>query len=121
MPAATGAKSRTVDLNKMRAARLEKKGKGPVVKFGKNTLQCPAEVPFMVVEAFGRMDLAQSENNGTQVAGPLLDVLKALFGLEQFELFMAENPSAEDMGDLLTAVLREYGIEEGESEASPTS
>jgi hypothetical protein len=105
----------------MRAARLEKRGKGPVVEFGKNKFQCPPEVPFMVVEAFGRMDAAQTDGDTQAIASSLLDGIKGLFGEDGFALFMADNPSAEDMGDLLTGVLSEYGIEQGELEASPAS
>ena len=118
---ATKSKMRVVDLNKVRAARLEKKGPGPLVEFGKHKLQCPPEVPFMVLEAFGRMESAQSEASAEKSSGALLDAIHELLGDDQFKKFMDERPATEDMAAFLEGVLSEYGVEAGESSASPES
>ncbi len=115
------ANKRVVDLNKMRAARLEKLGEGPVVQFGKNEFQCPPEVPFMVVEAFGRMANAQDDETGYAASTAILDAVRRLIGQEQFDKFVEENPSVEDFQEFLTGAMNEYGVEPGESEASPES
>jgi hypothetical protein len=112
---------RVVDLNKARAARLEKKDPGPVVEFGPHKLQCPPEVPFMVLEAFGRMQQAQKEDSGDIAASAMLDAVHALLGEKGFKLFMGESPATEDIGAFLEGVLGEYGLDAGESPASPSS
>ena len=122
MPTKTAAKStRELDLNKLRAARFEAKGEGPTVKFGKHTFVCPPEVPFMVVEAFGRMENAENNSSGFEAAGAILDAVRRLIGNDQFDKFMAEDPSTEDIADFLTGVMNLYGVEPGESPASPES
>jgi len=114
-------KPRKVDLNKLRAARLEGKGPGPTVDFGRHTFQCPPEVPFMVVEAFSRLEVLQEKEDGNGSATALLDAVRGLLGEKQFKMYMAQNPSTEDMSDLIEGVFTEYGLTAGESSASPES
>lgn len=123
MATATSKKRRRVDLNKIRAARLEAKGEGPEVEFGENVFKLPPELPFTVVEAFGTMNAnAQDEEfDGFVAASAVLDAAKGLLGPDQFDLFMKEQPSSEDFSAFIEAVLEEYGVTAGESEASPES
>jgi hypothetical protein len=114
------ATDRVVDLNKLRAARYEKKGPAPKVAFGKRTFTLPREVPFVVVEAFNRIDEATKSENTASSTAALLDAMKGLLG-KDYDAFMAESPSTDDMTAFLEGVLTEYGIETGESEASPES
>ena len=120
-PVAAKNKRRVVDLNKMRAARLEKKGPGPVVEFGNAKIQCPPEVPFMVLEAFGRMETAQNDESAGGTASATLDIVRSLLGADGFEKFMAESPATEDIAAFLEGVLKEYGVDVGESQASSES
>lgn len=112
--------TRVVDLNKIRAARYEKKGPAPQVVFGKTTMTLPREVPFVVVEAFGRMDTANKADDAAGSSAALLEAMKGLL-TKDFNAFMAENPSADDMAAFLEGVLKEYGIDAGESAASEES
>lgn len=118
---ATKKPTRELDLNKLRAARFEAKGEGPTVKFGKNTFTCPPEVPFMVVEAFGRMESAEENASGFEAATAILDAVRRLIGDDQYAKFMAEDPSTEDIVEFLTGIMNLYGVEPGESPASPES
>ena len=110
-----------IDLNQLRAARLEKLGKGPCVQFGERVFQCPPEIPFRVIESFGRMEKAQLADDGYASSAALLDSVRFLLAADQFAQFMDENPSTDDMVSFITGVFTEYGVAEGESSASPAS
>lgn len=111
---------RVVDLNKARAARYEARGEGPKVVIGKVTLQCPTEVPFVVVEAFGKMEKAQKDNDSYASSTALTDAMRGLFG-NQYDDLMLQDPSTEDMIDLINGVFELYGVDVGESTASTES
>jgi len=113
-------KARKVDLNKMRAARLEKLDPGPILEFGDETFQCPAEVPFAVIEAFARLETADQQQNGEKATAALSDAVRGVLG-DQFEKFMALNPSTEDLVAVIEEVFSEYGVDLGELSASPGS
>lgn len=113
-------KARKVDLNKMRAARLEKLGPGPTVEFGDVTFQCPAEVPFAVIEAFASLEAADESKDGEKAIVSLKDAVRGMLG-DQFDAFMAQNPATEDMAGLIEIAFAEYGVDLGELSASPDS
>lgn len=119
--ASQNGEDRVVDLNKSRAARYEKRKNGPKVVVGKLTLQCPREVPFAVVEAFGKMEKATADNDSYASSTALREALSGLLGRGQFEQFMNESPSTDDMVDLINGVFELYGVEMGESSASAES
>ena len=112
-------KGRTVDLNKMRAARLEELGEGPTVEFGSLKLVCPPEIPFAVVEAMDRLEVDQETGRGAATA--LKEGIRELLGEKQFDKFMKERPSAPDMMNFVEAVFNSYGVDAGESSASTES
>lgn len=109
-----------VDLNKVRAARLEKIGPGPQVRFGETTFQCPPEIPFVVVEAFVHMGTGETTGNGVVVADSMASIVRGLFG-ERAQEFMDLYPSTDDLASMIEAVLAEYGVTAGESQASEAS
>ena len=115
----SNAKGRIVDLNKMRAARLEGLGEGPTVEFGNLKLVCPPEIPFSVVEALDRLEVDQDTGRGAATA--LKEGIRELLGEKQFEKFMKERPSAPDMMNFVEAVFESYGVSAGESLASTES
>ena len=117
--AKTNGGGRIVDLNKMRAARLEELGEGPVVQFGDATLKCPPEIPFTVVEALDQSDVDQATGRGAATA--LKNGIRYLLGEEQFKTFMAQEPSSADMTNFVEAVFESYGVNAGESSASTKS
>lgn len=97
--------ARTLDLDSARAARLEKVGKPPVIKWGGKRYTLPVELP-------AEFAFAYQEDR-------LKDAVSTLFGgPEEAEEFFAGGPSIEDLMELADGVAGLYGIAEGESEAS---
>jgi len=114
-------KARKVDLNKMRAARLEKLSPGPVVEFGTETFQCPPEIPFAVIEAFANLEAADQAQDGDRSILALKDAVRGILGDDRFDAFMAQKPATEDMAGLIEVAFAEYGVDLGELQASPGS
>ena len=108
-----------IDLDAISAARREAKKERPSVRFGGEEFELPAEMPFAVVEAVGRL---QPEEEGGQVdsaviAESMADIARSLFG-KKFRKFLDLGPSVEDIMALLEHVAPAYGLKPGESEAS---
>jgi len=106
----------TIDLDAISAARREGKDEKPSVKFGGVDFTLPAEMPFAVVEAVGRMQAAEGDDNA-QVADAMADLARSLFG-PRFREFLDLGPSVQDITALLEAVAPAYGVSSGESPAS---
>ena len=92
----------TINLDAKRRARLEAKGEGPQVVWGGKTFKFAPELPYEALEVLG--DNEQPDSPGAQIA-----FIRALLG-KDYDRFRAKNPSAEDVGELVTGLLREYGI-----------
>lgn len=106
----------TIDLDKLAAARREGKNETPTVVFRGAEFALPVEMPFAVVEAVGRMQAAEDEENGGNVEA-MSDLARALFG-DRYREFLDLGPSVQDITALLTAIAPAYGVESGESPAS---
>lgn len=98
------------------AARKES---GPrSIEFRGLTLEGPAKLPFVVLKHFAA---------GEDVSlGDLVAMLRDVFGDEQMgSVWQLDIDPVEDgadaLGELVTSVLEEYGLAEGESAASSTS
>lgn len=104
-----------IDLDAARAARAEAAGEGPVVVFGGGDFPLPPEMPFSVAESLATLN----EMSTSAKAAEMQAIFKALLG-ENYESFMAQSPSLEDMLALIEGLGQAYGLEDvGESEASP--
>lgn len=107
-----------IDLDAMRAARMEAQGEEvPSVVFNGTTFDLPAELPFAVVEATVRLQRASETDDNAAAAEVVSDVAKALFG-ERFKEFLDMKPSMNDVTALLEGVAPAYGTSSGESPAS---
>lgn len=96
----------SLDLDKLRAARLEAKGDGPTVTFGGEEFQLAAEVSAEVLEAL--------------VVDNLVGFGQALFG-EDYDRAKELGLSRDDLVDLMKNLGVLYGVNQGESSASGTS
>lgn len=95
---------RLIDLNAARAARAEAQSEPVTLVIGDATLILPAEMPadFALLGQQGR----------------LREAVVALVG-HQAEEFFAQRPSMPDIEALCEAAAEVYGVNTGESEASP--
>lgn len=109
----------TVDLDKARAARREAQGEAPVVRFGSRDFVLPMEMPFVVVEHLGQLAQADDTDNAA-VAAAILAILGDLFG-DQYEAFMQNKPSMQDLTGMFDGIMAVYGVTVGESPASASS
>lgn len=101
------AKKRTIDLDKLRAARAETHGDPIEVVFGGETFALPAELPFQFAE--GLTD------------GDLRSAFTGLLG-DDAERFFVLRPSMQDLEGFAESLSPLYGIgEQGESSASSSS
>lgn len=96
--------ARAIDLDALRAARLEVIGDGVTVVFNGREFRLPPEMPIDVALELG--------------AGNPKEAASAAFG-DDFEAFWALRPSMEDLEALFTAWGQSTGVgDAGESEAS---
>ena len=110
-----------IDLDALAAARREAAGEAPVVRFRGREFEMPAELPFTIVEAVGKINSAEDEKTkNARTAEMLGDVARSLFG-DRYQEFIDLRPSTNDIGVLLEKVTDEYGTSVGESSASGTS
>lgn len=98
-----------IDLDKARAARMEAKGTGPVIKLGGEEYQLPVEMPYSVLEAMAPLADDNPEDNAAP--GALTGLAKALLG-EHYEA-IAPQLSVDDLNALIEGVMEEYGVADG--------
>lgn len=92
---------------KAAAAHREIVGDGPVVEFKGASFTIPAAMPFKVLAAIRDEDF--------------VGVVEILLG-DQMDAFWALDPTLlEVTEDFLPGALAQYGLDQGESAASPTS
>lgn len=108
--------NKTIDLDSIRAARREALGAGPTILFGGVEFELPVEMPFAVIEAFGRMQAGDDEKN-LEATLAMMDIARALFG-DRYQEFMALGPSNNDVTSILEHISDAYGTDAGESQAS---
>jgi hypothetical protein len=92
----------TIDLDAKRRARLEAKGEGPTVILGGKKFEVAPELPYEALEVLG-------EGNEPDSPAAQIAFIRALLG-KDYERFRKLTPSAEDVGELVSGLLREYGI-----------
>lgn len=93
------AKKPAVARSKAAAARAEKTTGRTVTKHGL-TLKLPAKLPFNVARWLREDDV--------------VGALEAIIGPEQLEKVWAANLDVDQGGELLDAILGQYGVSEGE-------
>lgn len=113
-----------VDLDELGAARREALKEPHEVKFKGETFRLPDELDARIldfVRQFGGAasiaDDPEKLREATEAIGTLSDVLLG----DSAEGFMALHPSVMDLMALIDAMPKEYGMDEGESPASPPS
>lgn len=92
-----------IDLDQARAARREKKGKGPVIKFNGEEFELDPEVSFEVIEGLASIE------DGNAASG-LFKVAHGLFGEHYKSIVVDGGLAVDDLNDLLESVLEEYGM-----------
>lgn len=122
-----------IDLDAVRAARLEEIGAGPTVRFGGQDFtlapELDLEVAFQLAEASRCRRAARAlegDDPETKVlridyqgeaADHSMGAVRAILG-QHFDAFRAQHPSNNDVSALIEAVLVEYGTDQGEPQAS---
>lgn len=106
-----------VDLDAARAARREANGKVPTVLFGGVSLTLPIEMPVGV--ALCLADVEQARDTAA-VGRAIMETIRLLLG-EQMETFLEQNPSMADLEELFEGMMKVYGLEPGEPQASEPS
>lgn len=103
--------SRYIDGDALKIARAEKTGPPPVWKFAGDAFVLPAELPWVVVEAFAE-DTPQS----------FVRAVKAMLGDEQYEKAVEAGATRDDFGNLLALAQSDsYGIDPEEASSSSLS
>ncbi len=96
--------SRRLDLNERRQARMAEANAEPLtVVLGEEEFTLPAELPLAFAFYMQNLDMDKAA--------------ASLVGKSDADRFLAANPSMQDM----EAIVEEYGIDMGESSASPRS
>lgn len=107
----------TVDMNAVRAARREALGEGPKVEIGERVFQCPPDMPFEAL-------VAGSEAEKGDI-GATYGFVRELLGEDGLEAFREWKPSLEEVKELVSGLLEEYGQGDKKSAAQngaePTS
>lgn len=91
----------TVDMNRVRAARREALGKGPEVVIGDRTFQCPPDMPFEALVAGNEAEKGD--------LGATYGFVRELLGDDGLEAFREWKPSLEEVKELVSGLLDEYG------------
>lgn len=99
----------SIDLNKARAARREANKEAPEVVIGDQKFVLPVEMPFAVTEHLAVLKDAEERKENALVATAILNILRVLFGAD-YEAFMEQAPSMQDLEVLLEQLMAEYGI-----------
>lgn len=113
-----------IDLDAIRAARLEKSVEESTVKFGGETFTLPRELPVSFGEALGRVVKRidpKTKKEEDVLAPDTLGAAKAVLD-GQYDRFLALGPSYDDMAEFVNGVADALtGKTEGESKASRSS
>lgn len=104
--APTPAPGRSINLDAARAARAEAAGEPVTLTFDSKDITLPVELP-------ADFALCAAE-------GDLRAAVVALLG-DEAEWFFARRPSMDDVSALVKGAHEVYGVNEGESTASPSS
>lgn len=104
--AGTKPAPRVIDLDRARKARAEKNGEPVTLRLGGKDFALPAEMPI-------EFALQAAE-------GEMRNAIAALLG-DQVDAFFAMQPSLGDFAELAEQAGAVYGIELGDTSASPSS
>jgi len=110
-----------IDLDKIGAARREAQEERPMIRFSGKDFQLPAEMPFAVIEAIGRLQPGEDGNvDNAKLSESIADIARSLFG-KRYREFLDLGPSVEDMSALLEHIAPAYGLkpEAAEEEQKP--
>lgn len=103
-----------IDLDEARVARREKSKIHPELTFGGKTFALPVELPLRAVREMSKLSKLTKEKRGAEVTDVLLTTMAELLG-DEFENFMDNHPSVNDMAALVEGIPGEYGMKLGES------
>lgn len=122
---------RVIDLDAARAARAEKLGPAPVVRFLGREWPLPAEIPAIAIHAIGELVTMDVDPDHLEELDPKTMVLfgqaiESLFGGQWGPLNKAARKagtplSLQDEAVLLEGAMAAYGLDMGESRASGSS
>jgi hypothetical protein len=113
-------KEKAFDLDAASAARREKLGKGPKIKWAGKMWQLPPEIPFEVsVAARFVLDGEDEDEQERRGGAALAEIAEALFG-DRFKEFLGTRPAVLDVLTLAQNLDKVYGQRAslGESRAS---
>lgn len=109
------APSVAVDLDANRAireaARREAEQEAPVVVFGGERYTLPVECPFTLVEDLEAIGVAEAEKDGAAAAAATVRMIRSLL-TDQYDEFMKNEPSMNDLQAMVEGVLPAYGLME---------
>ncbi len=105
------------DADAARAARREAAGVAPSFTLEGRTFVLPVELPADVVVDMRDLMAAQRSNDGEALLDAAVSVMEHLLGTE-FADFLAMRPSLDDFLAIIEGVLPDYGVDEGNSQAS---
>lgn len=100
-----------LNLNEQRAARQEIAGPAPAIVIGESRIELPRELQLRFATEF--LDKLE--------AGEIEAALRIVLKPDQFDAFMAEEPTIEDLGALAAGLPKLYGLELGKSGGSRRS
>lgn len=109
-----------IDLDAARAARREAAKEQPTITLNGKTFTLPLELPLSLAEAFIGFGDIQDDEVDMKIPGILAGVMRSLLG-DQYESFMAEGPSLDDLMVILNGMKETYGVDLGEQLASAGS
>lgn len=112
-----------INLDELRAARREANAEPIVFILSGERFQLPVELPFEAAEKLA--DMASTDDDPDAVRRQLtaiVGLMKALLGSD-WDRFLAldPKPSMKDIEAIADKVLSTYGVDSGNSPASPTS
>ena len=110
-----------INVDQDAAARRESAGIHPELIWKGDTYELPVELPIDCVRALGRLSRASKSKDGEKIQDGLVAVMENLLTDEDFKRFMRGRPSISDISAVVAGIPEEYGIQAGESTASPKS
>lgn len=109
----------SINLDEARAARREVDAVAPVIVFGGREYVLPIELPVEVVRSLTELaDLSGKKDvDGNEITKVLLDTVRGFLG-DQYDDFMQNSPSVNDLSAFVEGIPSEYGLGLGESQDS---